>query len=102
MFCDMAEHIQLVKRADEKRLMQHRCDHRVGHMMPRYIEKDDPSHSPAPLQVFHNVVPPLRVSALNPGLQIVSFLKINIDDMVAASRFVYGQCLAVNINSVEH
>src|SRR5216117_3332253 len=65
------------------------------------IQKNDSSHFPARLQVFHNVGPPLHLRALDSRLQIVTFLKIDIDDMVAASGSAERQRLAINIDSLE-
>src|SRR5262249_20143947 len=65
------------------------------------IQKNDSSHFPARLEIFHNVGPPLRLRALDSRLQIVTFLKIDIDDMVAAAGSSQRQGLAINIDFLE-
>jgi len=81
--------------------MQHRGEDGVGQVVSGNIQKNDSSHFPARLEVFHNVGPPLRLRALDSRLQIVTFLKIDIDDMVAASGSAERQGLAIDIDSLE-
>src|SRR5207249_12266438 len=81
--------------------MQHRGEDGVGQVVSGNIQKNDSSHFPARLEVFHNVGQPLRLRALDSRLQIVTFLKIDIDDMVAASGSAERQGLAIDIDSLE-
>ena len=83
---NLAIDVELVERADEKCLVEHRRQQGVRHPMPGHIDDRNPRRRLAPLQVLDDVGPALLARAGNPCLEVEALLEVDVDDVVAADR----------------
>src|SRR6185295_1155215 len=83
---DLAEDIELVKRTEQERLVEHRRQQRIGRLMSRDIDQRDAGSPLATQEIFDNLRPLLLRRVLDPGLQVEPLFEVDIDDVIAADE----------------
>ena len=95
---DHAEHVQLVERADQKSLMQHGRQQRIGDPVPRHVDHRNPGHPLAAIEIGHDIGPAVIAGLLHPRLEIEPLLEVHVDDVVPAHRAAQRKDAAPDID----
>src|SRR6266704_5944720 len=70
-------------------------------MVSRHVRDNDTGLFPATLERLNNIQSLFCRCALDPGFEIIPFLEVDVDDVVATDDTVQRNRTAVNIDSVE-
>src|SRR5713226_2686345 len=84
----LPEHVQFVDRPEEKGLMQHCGEERIGHTVSGDIEHGDPGHLLATVQVLNDLEPSFVGAVPDSCLQVKSLLEVHVDQVIAAHHTV--------------
>src|SRR5262245_7454783 len=98
---DVAVHVELVDGAQQERLMHHRGKQAIGCMMAGDVENGDARLSLAALQMLDNFRSALGGSLANSRVEVVSFLEVNVDDVISADAAIQGNGAAIHVDSVK-
>ncbi len=83
---DLSIAIQFVDRPQQKRLVQHCGQQRVGHLVTGHVHDRDPRFVLATLEVVGDVETPFLTGAFDPRVQIETLLEVDVGDVIAADR----------------
>jgi len=87
---DLAGHLELVVRAQQERLVQHRRHERVRDPVSRDVRQQDSCAMPVALELRDHLRPARRGRSRDERVQVVPSLEVDVDDVVAAQRSVSG------------
>ena len=98
---DLAVAVQLVDRAEQKRLVEHRRQQCVRHAMTRDVDQRDTTFVLAALQVFNNIETAFGTRPIDTRCQIEALLEVDVRDVVAANRAAHLERSAPDVKALE-
>ena len=98
-FCNLSEHVDFVDGAEKKGLVQHRRQQRIGSMVPGHIQNHDPRHLPNALEIRNNIRTPLLRCVPDSGVDVETFLEVDVNQMIAAANAIERNDASVNFDS---